>query len=260
MTCKICLSPSSLFDRATILGKYEISYFRCANCGFIQTEDPYWLDEAYSSAINVTDTGIIARNLRYSRISAAIISAFFNKNDRFLDYAGGYGVFTRCMRDRGFDFYWSDPFCANLVARGFESKNAEKFPLFTAFEVFEHLVDPIPEVKKMLENTSSILFTTELHSKEKPLKSHEWWYYALEHGQHVSLHTTESLKEMATQFKLNFYSDGKAIHLMTDKKINPLLFLLTVKMASRGWLNRFSHMKSKTESDMIALRKSVLGQ
>ncbi len=40
--------------------------------------------------------------------------------DPFLDYAGGYGVFTRLMRDIGFDFYWHDPYTQNLFANGFE--------------------------------------------------------------------------------------------------------------------------------------------
>ena len=31
--------------------------------GYVQTEDPTWLDEAYASPINPSDTGIMDRNL-----------------------------------------------------------------------------------------------------------------------------------------------------------------------------------------------------
>ena len=31
-------------------------------CDFLQTEEPFWLKEAYESAIGITDTGIIKRN------------------------------------------------------------------------------------------------------------------------------------------------------------------------------------------------------
>lgn len=40
-----------------------MQYYRCPNCGFICTEEPYWLDEAYSSAIASTDIGVIMRNM-----------------------------------------------------------------------------------------------------------------------------------------------------------------------------------------------------
>jgi hypothetical protein len=44
--------------RHTVLRKYDVQYFQCGGCGFLQTETPYWLDEAYSSAIVTADTGI----------------------------------------------------------------------------------------------------------------------------------------------------------------------------------------------------------
>ena len=49
--CKICDSNSHYFATAKVLQKYNVDYFQCSNCGFVQTEEPYWLDEAYSEAI-----------------------------------------------------------------------------------------------------------------------------------------------------------------------------------------------------------------
>jgi hypothetical protein len=56
------------------------------------------------------DTGIMQRNLYLSKITAFILLLFFDCRKKFLDYAGGYGVFVRLMRDYGFDFYWYDKY------------------------------------------------------------------------------------------------------------------------------------------------------
>jgi hypothetical protein len=74
----------------------------------LQTEDPYWLDEAYKDPITLTDTGYMQRNINLSKMVATILLLFFDFRRKFLDYVGGYGVFVRLMRDIGFDFYWYD--------------------------------------------------------------------------------------------------------------------------------------------------------
>ena len=63
MQCKICSSKMNTFNMAIILNKYNVQYYRCYNCGYICTEEPYWLEEAYSSAIANTDIGLISRNV-----------------------------------------------------------------------------------------------------------------------------------------------------------------------------------------------------
>ena len=65
--CKICGDDSLWYDSAVILKKYKIAYFKCPHCGFIQTEEPYWLDEAYSSAITSSDIGLMQRNVLLSQ-------------------------------------------------------------------------------------------------------------------------------------------------------------------------------------------------
>ena len=51
MQCKICKSLSNLLGELPILSKHRVQFFRCTGCGFIQTEEPHWLEEAYSQAI-----------------------------------------------------------------------------------------------------------------------------------------------------------------------------------------------------------------
>jgi hypothetical protein len=122
MKCKICNTENQSCFSSKLLNKYEVEYFHCSKCAFLQTEEPYWIEEAYDESINISDTGVMSRNLSLSQISTIVINIYFDKKKAFLDFAGGYGVFTRLMRDIGFNFYWEDKYSSNLVARGFEYK------------------------------------------------------------------------------------------------------------------------------------------
>ncbi|MBD2384162.1 FkbM family methyltransferase [Cylindrospermum sp. FACHB-282] len=222
MKCKVCASDTDLFAQGILLGKYEIDYFQCSNCGFVQTEEPYWLEEAYSDAIAKTDVGLVCRNNNLSHSSAYIIFHLFNHEAKFLDYGGDYGLFVRIMRDLGFDFYWIDKFCTNLFAKGFEiDKSANgSYELVTAFEVFEHFVNPIEEIENILKLSRNILFSTELLPKNNP-KPNEWWYYAPYEGQHISIYTCKTLQVIADKYNLNLYTNGSGLHLLTEKKLAP---------------------------------------
>ena len=226
MKCKVCEAESNKFPQATVLGKYNVDYFQCSNCGFVQTEEPYWLEEAYSEAIAATDVGLVLRNNALSQIAANLIFNLFNHEAKFLDYGGGYGLFVRLMRDLGFDFYWYDKFCKNLFAKGFESNEAadsENYELVTAFEVFEHFVNPIAEIENILKFSSNIILTTDLLPETNP-KPNEWWYYAPHEGQHISIYTLKSLSIIAEKYELNLYSNGKSLHLITEKNISHDVF------------------------------------
>ena len=117
LKCKVCESDSHHLAVAKVLCKYEVDYFKCSNCGFVQTEEPYWLEEAYSQPIASSDVGLAFRNLSFSQITQNLLFNFFNHQAQFLDYGGGYGLFVRLMRDAGFYFYWLDKFCQNIFSR-----------------------------------------------------------------------------------------------------------------------------------------------
>ncbi len=226
--CNICDFDVKYFSDAILLGKYPIKYYRCLNCGYVQTEEPYWLEEAYSRPINISDTGIMNRNINNARIVSAILKLCFNSNGKFADYGGGYGIFVRLMRDRGFDFYRDDKYCSNLFANGFDvaDSGANRFELVTSFEVFEHFVSPSEELQKLLRKSDSILFTTEIMPDNQPQPS-EWWYYGLDHGQHISFYTRKALQCLADKFGLNYYHRNN-IHLfmLNNKATMSLRFKL----------------------------------
>ena len=254
MNCKVCSAKSENVFSAKILHKYDIDYYHCSNCGFLQTEEPYWLEESYNSAIGIEDTGLLKRNLTLAKITSVIIQSFFIKGGTFLDYAGGYGIFVRLMRDIGFDFYWSDPFAQNLLARGFDFNEDENIELITAFECFEHFNNPINEIEKMFHISNNVLFSTRVFS-EKPPQPDSWWYYSLNSGQHISFYSVNTLKFIADKYNLYLNSDNKSLHLLSKKKINNTYFNLLKKLSSFGLAGILNlGLKSKTDIDHEVLK------
>lgn len=259
MFCAICNAPTVKFASATVLGKYMVDYFQCRRCGFIRTEDPYWLDEAYFEAIKRSDVGYVQRNLRLAKITKVVIKSLFNSSKRFLDYGSGYGLLARIMRDSGFDFYCFDKHCVNLFAPDFIAYPVDRghYELVTAFEVFEHLVDPIQGIREMLSFSGSILFTTELLPSDTP-KPEEWAYYGLEHGQHISFYTLKSLVAIADKLSLNLYSDGKMRHLLTPKKLPPIVFRIISIYKVAALLSHLFNRASLTAADQKQIVDKVL--
>ena len=115
--CPICAATMRYAFSAELLIKHQVLFSQCSECYFLQSEEPYWLDEAYADAIAVADTGLVMRNISLAAKLAPLLYLRFDPRAAFVDVAGGYGMLTRLMRDYGFNFYWDDKFCANLLAR-----------------------------------------------------------------------------------------------------------------------------------------------
>ena len=257
MNCHICSGVAHLIADLTVLGKYPVSYFRCARCGFVQTEEPYWLEEAYSEAINRNDVGLVNRNVTLARQTRIILSAFFDADGRFLDYGGGYGLLVRMMRDAGLDFYRQDKYCENIFAADFEAEEGDgPYELVTAYELFEHLADPLRGVEELLTCSRNILFTTELLPQECP-RPGDWWYYIPEYGQHVSFYSLASLQVIADRYRLHLCSDGESLHLFSEKKISQRLFRLTLHKALAHLIRRLKRRTSLVDADYNKITGSL---
>lgn len=256
-TCPICSAEQSRPEfTAQLLGKYEVSYFLCPDCGLLQTEKPYWLDEAYGEAIAVADTGLVMRNLSLATRLAGLLYIGFDRNAAFLDVAGGYGLLTRLMRDFGFDYYWDDKYCNNLLARGFEAdKSSRPFAALTAFEVIEHVHDPIAFIQEEMTRygCQTLIFTTELFEGPEPPPK-DWWYYAFSTGQHVSFYQRKTLQKIADCLSLNFQS-VHGLHILSKQKLTlgPLAWFSTSKLSPLFALLARRRLGSRTFRDHLML-------
>ncbi len=232
MECRLC---SNEFINPLFIGRIfekNINYFDCSQCGYVQTEHPYWLDKSYSSPINNCDTGIMGRNLSNVGLVLATLSVLQSMGGVVVDFAGGYGILVRLLRDRGVEALWTDPYCRNLLAVGFEYKN-EKANLVTAFEAFEHFVDPLIEIEKMFAVAPNLLISTSLIATPAP-QLDQWWYYGLNHGQHIGFFRRKTLMFIAQKFGKHLASDGVSRHIFTEKPINEFYWKLQVRIASRA--------------------------
>ena len=255
MDCLVCGKKSRIIFSSKVLNKYDADYNQCDNCGFISVAEPFWLNEAYADAITSLDIGLVFRNEAYAPLVSLLIDTVLNPEGSFLDFGGGYGLFVRMMRDRGYNFFRQDTYCDNLFAKGFDIDNAiiplpPFFELVTAFEVMEHLPDPISGVENMLSHGKRILFSTELQP-ERISTVNDWWYFIPETGQHVSLYSRRSLELLASRFSLHYYQINSGLHFFTPDKTDFRLFSICKRKKFVHDLYRKFFCKKRTSLLMI---------
>jgi hypothetical protein len=224
VTSRITGGSTTALFQATVLDRLTVTYYRCDQTGYIQTEDPYWLQEAYRSAITALDVGILQRNLEKVVAAKEIIKRIDPQMQRFLDFGGGYGIFVRLMRDSGYAFELYDPHCQNLFAVGhcveqLTDYESEPLDMLTAWEVLEHVKDPYETIPRLLRSARHVLFSTVLVPDPYPRSHTDWWYFTPETGQHIAFYTKASLQYIASKLGVYFYTDGTANHLLSHDKL-----------------------------------------
>jgi hypothetical protein len=248
--CRVCQNTTDFLWVGKMLG-HQVRYYECPHCGYVQTEDPFWLEAAYSQAINMCDTGIMARNVVNARITLMTLLVLGKAKSNVVDYAGGYGILVRMLRDYGVNAFWSDRYCDNLLARGFEYDGGGA-GLLTAFEAFEHFVDPVAEMTEMFKLAPNLLLSTEIVSDPTP-RQNDWWYYGPDHGQHIGFFRIKTFRQLAKDFGKHFYSDGRSYHLFLDHPIPAVYWRLALRFARFAPIFARVMLTSKTWGDHVLL-------
>ncbi len=259
MKCKICDANSVKIFEKTVLQKYKSNYYRCSSCSFVQTDEPIWLKEAYESAITSLDIGLASRNIMLRDEVKKIIDSYFPKSNLFLDYAGGYGMFVRLMRDAGFNYYRQDDYCENIFANYFDIKDSDvnHFDIVTGFEVLEHFDDPLTEIEKIFKFSDTAIFSTEL-SPELNEDIEKWWYLTEETGQHIAFYNKSAMEIIAKKFGKNYYCRNGNLHIFTPLKLNNFKPKQR-KFLGLKFLQKKIKRKSLTEKDYYFI-KSILNK
>ena len=257
-SCPLCASRAKELFSAKVLGSYLGKYAMCDACGLLFADQPNWLTEAYRNPIAQIDTGIVRRNLYNTLRFSVLITFLLDRRSRFLDYAGGSGMFTRLMRDSGFDFYWHDKYCANVLASGFEQQLGSSYSTVTALEVLEHVPDPRLFVETLIRETGcdNIILSTSVFKNTAPPKS--WHYYSFESGQHICFYQRRTLEYLAKTVGMQYFNGGD-LHLFTRLSCSAYGFKV---LASRWGLLAYPFARvllgSRTQSDAVALRSQAL--
>lgn len=251
--CRVCGAELAAPIFRARFRDVPLDYYECDHCAYVQTQAPSWLHEAYAAAINSSDTGILTRNQANLRLTLATLALLGCRRGRVVDCAGGYGLLVRLLRDAGVNAFWQDPYAENLVSRGFEYQpGGGAADLVTAFEAFEHFVEPAQELGRLLAVAPNLLLTTTLIPRPTPAPQH-WWYYGLEHGQHIGFFRLQTLRHLARMHGLHLASDGDSIHLLSRRPVQAWRWHLLRQLARRSlWPLRVG-LRSRTWDDHLAL-------
>jgi hypothetical protein len=198
--CRLCGGPATERFRQKVLRKYDARYLECASCHSLQTERPYWLEEAYSALDATPDIGFMRRNLLMSALTAeALRAAGVGPDDLCLDWGAGFGLFCRLLRDSGFNFLAYDKYaeCRYAWEKRIQNPAGLAPRVITAFEVFEHLPDPARDLEELFNFRPQLLiFSTEIYNGQPA----DWWYFDPPTGQHVFFYSRAALEWIAARY------------------------------------------------------------
>ena len=251
MKCCICGHETHQIFSAELMKKYPADYYFCDNCNSLRLKDLSHLKEAYEKSINKSDVGLLARNYRFLEQLAVFFYFSGVTGGRFLDYGGGYGVFTRLMRDTGFDFYSNDPYTENIFAKEFSSEPDGRFSAITALELFEHLPDPMAVISDLMQHTDLLAIGTNLLESCPGKDYRNWFYLGLDHGQHIGFFSVKTMKFIAEKFNLKYYSDGKYLTLLSKHDVSSFA-ASTIGLRHRYSVLLLEYVKFKMKSKILS--------
>lgn len=228
--CKCCNHASTLYDLCDFnksceeaRGKFlplsgiPIYYYKCSHCDFIFTDDFDAASEeefrqcVYNDDYIKVDPDYI--NVRPKNNAKMVSEAFARHLGELsiLDYGSGNGTLAKLLAQAGAkqaDSY--DPFhtASNI-------RPQQKYELITAFEVVEHVPDPIAtfrDIASLLgEKDSALLFSTLLQPDSIDALKTSWWYIGPRNG-HISIHSSKSLSLCLAAVGLRLTSYSQGIH------------------------------------------------
>ena len=172
MSCPICTGKAEFELLVDIFGELPRKLNRCTVCKSCFYQNPDWLVRAYSDVISTLDTGISERADDIANILTLFSLGSKYQVVKFLDFGGGTGLLARKLRDRGFDWYSTDPLASSTIPLpGIESTSS--FAIVSLIEVLEHIQDPLSCLRSISEVTDIIFISTQIATYNTIDPS--WW-------------------------------------------------------------------------------------
>ena len=198
--CRLCGHPTHYWGDKTVLGRHEVAYGLCENCQSLQTEPPYWLDEAYSGDAAGLDASACQRAFDLVQETTVLLDLLgFPKDAKCADFGAGDGLYARMMRDRGHDFVAQDKYARPRFMEGFtiEAISANQFHLITGFDVIESLPNPATDIANLL-GAGAALVIISAHPYEG--QDQDWAELRLESGQRTFFYSLKALASLAAAY------------------------------------------------------------
>lgn len=191
--CRLCAGDLELQFRLQVLGRYSVGYFRCVSCHSLQTERPYWLEQAYAANnLSHLDTGAAQRNLHNLAACWSIAKLLHLRN--VLDVGGGDGLLCRLLRDYRLNCFVHDKYASPTYAQGFDVPDFTQPDMIVAFEVMEHFAEPREDLHELFaKHPTAVLASTGIFDSQGP----NWWYLEPKSGQHVFFYSKAALQLIA---------------------------------------------------------------
>jgi Methyltransferase domain len=191
--CRLCNAESNFVFTLPVLGKYPVRYFKCQGCGSLETEDPFWLAEAYGDDVHPEDRGYLTRNLLvYENMRHLLRVLEIPQAATILDYGGGLGLVPRLLRENGYNAFSFDTYTKTPFANCEWDKTPPTFVL--AIELFEHLPNPKEEAEIIFGSNPEYVY---VRTWRYFGQGSDWSYIGPSHGEHVFLYTDEAMRFIA---------------------------------------------------------------
>jgi hypothetical protein len=214
-SCRLCEDKLTHQFDLTLLGKYDVPFSKCEQCGSLQSETPYWLDEAYSGKnLSNLDTGAAQRNIHNLAACYAICKLFKIKD--VIDIGGGDGLLCRMLRDYRINCFVKDKYATPIYAQGFTEQNFLKPDMIIGFEVLEHFANPRVDLEELFQfQSKALLLSTAIYDGQ----SKDWWYLVPESGQHVFFYSKKALEMIAKKYGYSLVMSGGFILLLKERSV-----------------------------------------
>lgn len=255
--CRLCKSETTHIFFNTVLMKYKVDYRKCQNCDSLQTDPPFWLEEAYKeNNLSNLDTGAVQRCI--NNLSVCLFISKFLKLKNAIDYGGGDGLLCRMLRDYEINCYLKDKYSIPTYAQGFTRPNFTRPDLVLGFELVEHFPNPALDLCLLFESDpKALILSTAIYKNQ----NQDWWYLSPESGQHVFFYSKKSMRLIANKFKYNLMIGGGfiiftkkttalqniIIRIIISSRMRKLLKLIIPFMPTNGvWNDHISKKQTET--------------